>query len=202
MSDEMQKAGKRPYRKRERAAAEARTRLRITEATSELHETVGPALTTVSAIAQRAGVQRATVYRHFPDEASLFAACSAHWIEANAPPDPTGWAALGDHDERMRAALGELYAWYERTAPMLEKLFRDAALIPALATEFQAMTGYFEAVAETLLAGRGLRGARRRRVRAAIGHSIAFETWRSLCRTQALSREEAVALMARLVAED
>ena len=81
---------------------------------STLHGSVGPARTTISAVAERAGVQRATVYRHFPDEEALFGACSAHWIAANPLPDLAGWAAVEDPDERLRSALSELYAWYDR----------------------------------------------------------------------------------------
>ena len=83
---------KRPYQKKQRAELEAQTRRRITESTVELHRTLGPARTSISAVAERAGVRRSTVYRHFPDEAALFAACSAHWTALNPPPDITGWA--------------------------------------------------------------------------------------------------------------
>src|SRR5215213_11124019 len=108
-------ARRRPYRKRARAEQEQRTRERIAAATAALHGSVGPAQTTVSAIAERAGVQRATVYRHFPDDTALITACSAHWMMLNPAPDIAAWAAIGDVDERLRTALAELYAWYERT---------------------------------------------------------------------------------------
>ena len=78
----------RPYRKHRRAELEQQTRERIVEAAVDLHGSVGPARTTVSGVAERAGVQRATVYRHFPDDESLFAACSAHWRERNARARP------------------------------------------------------------------------------------------------------------------
>ena len=104
---------RRPYRKRRRAQLEAETRLRITEATVDLHGSVGPARTTISAVADRAGVQRATVYRHFPDEDALFDACSSHWRAQHPLPDPAHWAKIDDPDERLRLALGELYDWYE-----------------------------------------------------------------------------------------
>lgn len=165
-----------------------------------LHELVGPAQTTVSAIAERAGVQRATVYRHFPDEEALVDACSAHWLASNAPPDPAKWAAISDPDERLRVALSELYAWFEQTEPMTEKLYRDAPLVPAIAARMQARAEGLEAMTELLLQGRRQRGARRMRVRAAIGHAIGFGTWRSLVREQSLGREDAIALMAKLVA--
>src|SRR5690348_17931976 len=106
----------RPYRKRRRAELEAQTRLRITESAVELHGTLGPSRTSLSAVAEHAGVRRSTLYRHFPDEAALFAACSAHWRASNPPPDVERWAAINDPDERLRAALEELYAHYRRTA--------------------------------------------------------------------------------------
>jgi AcrR family transcriptional regulator len=185
----------REYKKRKRAEAEEETRLRITEAAVELHGTVGPARTTVSAIADRAGVQRATVYRHFPDEEALFEACSTHWNERNAPPDPGAWAGIEDPRERLRTALSELYAWYGRVERMLENLYRDAPLMPAVGARFNQIRGYFDAAAGVLVQGRG----RGKRVRAAIGLALAFETWQSLVREQALNPEQAVALMADLV---
>src|ERR1044071_4661021 len=103
MSDE-----KRPYRMQRRAELEEETRLRITESAVALHEEVGPAHTTISAIAERAGVRRSTVYRHFPDDESLFAACSSHWRAANPPPDPRAWSSIADPAARMRTALREV----------------------------------------------------------------------------------------------
>jgi len=192
--------GTRRYRKRRRAAQEEATRRRITEAAVDLHGSVGPAKTTVSGVAERAGVQRATVYRHFPDEAALFAACSAHWMGEHPLPDLAAWAAIGDSEERLRAGLGELYTWFERGESMLEKTTRDAAVVPALRPAMEGSALWAEAAAETLLRGRRERGARRRRARAAIGHALSFPTWRSLIREQGLSVQEAVALMAGLVA--
>ena len=127
----------RPYTKTRRAELEQRTRERITEAAVELHGSLGPARTTISAIAQRADVQRATVYRHFPDEESLFAACSAHWRAQNEPPDLAAWAAIRDPAARLAVALAELYAWYARTQRMLELLIRDLPLVPAVQTQFR-----------------------------------------------------------------
>src|SRR5436853_2824867 len=109
---------KRPYRMKRRAELQERTRRRITESTVELHGTVGPAHTSISAIAERAGVRRSTVYRHFPDEATLFAACSGHWREANPTPDLVTWAEIEDPGERLRQGLDELYAFYENTEGM------------------------------------------------------------------------------------
>jgi AcrR family transcriptional regulator len=189
----------RPYTKTRRAELEQRTRERITEAAVELHGSLGPAQTTISAIAQRAGVQRATVYRHFPDEQALFAACSAHWVAQNEPPDLAAWAAIRDPADRLAVALSELYAWYGRTHQMLELLTRDLPLVPALQTQFR-LPGYLDAAADVLLAGRPERGAARRRARAALGHAVAFETWLSLVRQQGLTSTEAIRLMERMSA--
>src|SRR5215203_7546514 len=111
MSPEKNKGLKRTYRKRRRAERELETRRRITEAAVELHGSVGPAHTTITAVAERAGVQRATLYRHFPDEGALFDACSSHWAAQNPLPDLTEWAAAADPEERLRVALSDLYAW-------------------------------------------------------------------------------------------
>ncbi|HEX6117594.1 MAG TPA: helix-turn-helix domain-containing protein [Solirubrobacterales bacterium] len=186
----------RPYRKRARAAQEEETRLRITEAAIELHGSVGPARTTVSAVAERAGVQRATVYRHFPTEADLFAACTSHWAARNRPPDPTGWTEVRDPGERLHLALGELYGWYGRAGYMLERAARDAPVVESLKPALERTAAYFEAAREILLAGRPERGARRRRVSAAIGHAISLTTWRSLVVEQGLAPAEAVELAA------
>jgi AcrR family transcriptional regulator len=199
MSTERTAHEPRAYRKRRRAELEAETRLRITEAAVELHGTLGPARTTISAVAERAGVQRGTVYRHFPDEAALFTSCSAHWLAQHPLPDPAAWAESGDADARLGAALDALYDWYERGEDMLEKLTRDVALVPAMQPPMEAFQGWLLAAADTVLRGRPERGARRRRIRAAVGHAMAFETWRSLVRHHGLSRSEAVELMQGLV---
>src|ERR1700742_3040737 len=109
----------RRYEKKARAAQEEATRMRVIDAAIELHGTVGPARTTISAIAERAGVRRTTVYRHFPDERSLFLGCSRTWRERHPLPDPATWSAIADPPARVEAALAALYAWYEEVAPML-----------------------------------------------------------------------------------
>src|SRR3712207_5676064 len=116
---------KRRYEKRARAEQEQATRARVIEAAIALHGTVGPARTTVKAIAERAGVRRATVYRHFPDERSLFLSCSSAWRKRNPLPDPGTWAGIVDPAERVEAALDALYRWYEGAEPMLGALLRD-----------------------------------------------------------------------------
>jgi AcrR family transcriptional regulator len=199
MANEHRETGARKYRKRRRAEQEQRTRERITEAAVRLHGTLGPARTTVSGVAKQAGVQRATVYRHFPDEASLFAACTAHYWANNPMPDPAAWSSIADPAARLRHALAEMYAFFRRVEGMLEKTSRDAPLVESMARPVAAFRGYLDAAAAAIIAGRPERGAARRRVQAAIGHAISFPTWQSLVRRQGLEDAEAVALMAALV---
>src|SRR5919202_5355258 len=138
-------AAKRKYELKKRAEQLAETRRRITEATVELHRTVGPAATQISEVARRAGVQRLTVYNHFPDDASLLAACSEHWRALHPAPDPAGW------DGDLRTALRELYAWYRETEPMTANVLRDAETIPALRAILDGGFGaYLESMAEIL----------------------------------------------------
>lgn len=199
MTTERTRDGSRRYRKRRRAEQEAETRERITAAAVKLHGSVGPARTTVSGIAREAGVQRATVYRHFPDEGSLFAACSAHYWARNPPPDPATWSEIADPTDRLRAALAEVYALYRRTEGMLEKTGRDAPLVEAMTGPVAAFGRYMDAIVAALVADRRERGAARRRVEAAIGHAISFPTWQSLVREQGLDEADAVAMMVALV---
>ena len=190
----------RSYRMQRRAESQEQTRLRITESAVELHGTVGPSRTSMSAVAALAGVRRSTVYRHFPDEAALFDACTAHWAAANPPPELGAWSMIDDPDERLDAALRELYAFYGRTERMLENLFRDENTVPLVQERFAAFRGYFAAARDALMPGRRLRGAARRRTQAALGHAIAFSTWKSLVREQGLDDADAAALVCALVA--
>jgi AcrR family transcriptional regulator len=190
---------KRPYRMKRRAELEEQTRRRITESAVALHEEVGPAQTSISAIAERAGVRRSTVYRHFPDDDALFDACSSHFRAANPPPDPVTWASIEEPGGRTRTALRALYAFYGRTEPMYVSLLRDEALVPAVGRRLRDFHGYLRSVGDDLAAAYGLRGRRADYTRAAIGHALAFGTWRSLTREQGLGEDDAVELMCRLV---
>lgn len=190
---------KRKYEKKARAEAEAQTRLRITESAVELHGTLGPANTSMSAVAEHAGVRRSTLYRHFPDERALFGACSAHWAEANPPPDIGRWAAIEDPAERLGTALAELYAFYGRNEEMLDKLIRDAPIVPVVDELMGGFRAFLAEAAKILMGGRGLRGNAAKRTRAAIGHALTFRTWQDLTRSQGLDDRQAVELMVRLV---
>jgi AcrR family transcriptional regulator len=190
---------KRPYRMTRRAALEEETRHRITASAVALHQEVGPAQTSITAIAERAGVRRSTVYRHFPDEDALFDACSTHFRSLNPPPTLHDWSEIADPADRTEAALRELYAFYGRTHGMYESLFRDETLVPSVHRRLRDFHGYLRAAQDVLMAGRKLRGRAARRTRAAIGHALAFPTWRSLIQEQRLPRDDAVALMCRFV---
>jgi AcrR family transcriptional regulator len=191
---------KRPYRMKRRAELEELTRRRITESAVALHGTVGPARTSISALAEHAGVRRSTVYRHFPDEASLFAACTAHWVAENPVPDIGAWAAIEDPDARLRAALDALYPYYRRTAAMMENLIRDEPVSEIVRENFAGYRQYLAAARDALVRGRRSRGRARAREGAAIGHALAFATWRSLAIDEGLDDGQAAALMVRLVA--
>src|SRR5882724_3024396 len=123
---------RRPYRLQQRAAQQAETHLALARAAFELHNSVGPSRTTVSAIAEKAGVQRLTVYRHFPDDNAIFAACTAYAFTEAPPPDPETWRAIPEPEERLRLALRQLHVYYRRRRRLLANLDRDAEM-PAVA---------------------------------------------------------------------
>lgn len=189
----------RAYRMTRRAESQQETRRRITESAVLLHGTLGPSRTSISAIAEHAGVRRSTLYRHFQDEAALFDACTAHWATANPLPDLEDWSMVEDPDERLRIALGELYGFYGRNEAMLENLFRDEVTVPMVGERFAAFRGYFAAAHEVLMAGRKLRGEPLRLTQAIVGHAIAFSTWKSLVREGRLDDATAARLMCVLV---
>ena len=190
---------KRKYQLKKRADEMAETRRRITEAAIGLHGTVGPARTTLSAVAKRAGVQRHTVYRHFPTEADLFGACSAHFFTANPWPDLESWRTIDDPHQRLARALDELYAYYERTEPMFTNVLRDAELVDAVRPTLLPLQAYLAEATKILAAGRPTRGRRRHVLAAALRHAVDFHTWRSLTASDAIGRTEAVELVTALV---
>jgi AcrR family transcriptional regulator len=185
----------RTYELKQRAERQQETRRRIVEATVELHTTVGPARTTVAAIAERAGVTRPTVYAHFPDADALFRACSGHVRAAVPPPDPSPWRSIEDPGERLETALRALYDYYAQLEPLLENLQRDAPLLPIVREVGAYRAQYLEDVRELLLEGRPSQGQTGTRVRHALGHALDFRTWQSLARGQGCSTDEAVELM-------
>ena len=123
----------RSYQLKRRAERQGQTRQRIIEAAIELHQTIGPAATTVSEIAERAEVGRVTVYRHFPDEPSLARACSGQYFERHPFPDPDRWRVVTDPVERLRTGLREAYAYHRATQAMISHVLADARDHPVLA---------------------------------------------------------------------
>ena len=189
---------KRKYDLKARAEAQQQTRQRIVQVTMELHKELGPAQTTISEIARRAGVQRLTVYNHFPHEAELVGACQAHWLALHPPPDVGAAFAGTDPVRRVATVLGAFYTWYRETAAMAEKVQRDREAVPALDTLLQ-QTG--DAALDQLAAGLadgfgGANGGRMRRPM--IRLALDFWTWRRLAH-EGLDDEEAAALMATAV---
>jgi AcrR family transcriptional regulator len=184
----------RPYQLKKRAERQEETRRRIVEAAIALHGTIGPARTTVSAIAERAGVQRHTYYRYFPDERSLGLACSGLHLERNPPPDPEPWREISDPVQRLRHGLGELYAFYERNEQMLSNVMRDAEVDPIMAEITAMRFGPPLAAIRSVLAN----GSRSKRAAALLDVALSFATWRTL-HGGGLSRKQAVETMVAAV---
>ncbi len=184
----------RQYEQKKRAESRERTRRRIVEAAVELHESVGPAMTTVTEIAERAGVGRLTVYRHFPDDPALILACSGLYWERNPFPDPEPWLSVADPRERLKLALEAGYAYHRSTEAMMSRAMADIqdGLV------WKPYIEYWSGAADVVASGSGLRGRKYCLYRAGIGHALAFTTWRSLVRDQGLSDEQAVEVMLRL----
>ena len=188
----------RRYQQKRRAEQQAETRQRIVEAMVALHREVGPARTTISAIAERAGVERLTVYRHFPDESAMFQACTTHFATEVAWPDPAVWTGVAEPAERLRAALLAFYDYYRRAEEMLVHAVRDVPQLPALAAALTPWEEFVGRVREGLLERWETPGPGRARLAAAVAHALRFETWRSLARAEALGEAEAADLMVSL----
>jgi AcrR family transcriptional regulator len=190
---------RRTYTKRARADNEARTRRRILDATLDLWAGIGPAATTITAVAHRARVQRLTIYRHFGDDASIAAAAWKHFDELHPSPDPAAWAAIDDPAKRLRRALRSLYGYYRENRELLERVLHDAGHLPPLADALAAHTRYTDGVVATLEAGWSPRGkARRPLLAAAFDHAVRFATLRSLA-DAGLSDRDAARLVERLI---
>ena len=186
----------RAYRMTNRAAQVGQTRHRIVEAAVHLHETVGPAHTTVAAIAETAGVTRLTVYRHFPDTTSLFDACTAHWAAQQQLPDHDAWLLVHEPRDRLHTGLSDLYRFFADAASMLTRTTRDWDEIPDFVRERTVQRDRLSA--QTLLSAWPKR--QRTATRAAlIRHAVTFSTWRSLCLDQGMSNRDAVAAMVKLI---
>jgi AcrR family transcriptional regulator len=193
-------SGNRKYELKARADKQADTRRRIVEATVALHEEVGPARTTVAEIARRAGVQRLTVYKHFPEEQHLFAACQQRFLADHGSPDYGPALANTDPVRRVEKVLGLLYASYREREPMTSKVLRDRSLLPALDELMgKTMDASMAQLRDALAAPFGVRGKRAQRLRAVVAVALDFWTWRRL-KEDGLDDNAAAALMADVVA--
>jgi AcrR family transcriptional regulator len=186
---------RRPYRLGRRAEQQQETRARIVEAAIELHQTIGPAATSFADIAEKAGVGRVTVYRHFADELELSAACSGLYFERHPFPDPERWRSVASPDRRGRRGLREAYAYHRATEAMLSHVLADARDHPAL----RPYHAHWRRCADVLAEAWPLRGRRRRLLRAALVVALGFDTWRALTRDEGLADAEAADAMAAMV---
>ena len=189
----------RKYEMKRRAERVQETRRRITEAAVELHQTVGPARTTVSAIAEKAGVQRHTYYAHFPELKDLYQACMGHYEERNPVPEPSSWADIADAEERLRVALSEVYAYYSGNEAMVSNVLRDAALDPIVQEAIVSFDQYWETVRDVIADAFEASGKRHEELLGAVALAQDFQTWRTLVRQQELSQDRAMELMVGMV---
>jgi AcrR family transcriptional regulator len=184
----------RTYTLQKRAQNQAETRQRIVEAAVDLHSSVGPALTTISMVAERAGVQRHTFYAHFPDERSLALACSGLTMERDPPPDAAPWRAIEDRRERLRAGLLAVYGWYERNAQLAACILRDAESHPLTKEIVEMRLGPYMTAHQDVL------GARlTTKQRAVLRLALSFFTWRTLVREGGLKQGAAVEAMVQAI---
>lgn len=186
---------KRKYTLKQRAKQQEETRDRIVEATMALHQELGPRNATVSAIAERAGVQRLTVYRHFPDDTALFQACTSCWLERHPPPDPHSWSNTVPALARCRTALHMLYRYYQGTQEMWRVSYRDLDDVPALAEPMAGFEAYLKGVQDDLAGAWKPTSGQRKRLNAAIALALRFSAWDSL-QQQGMGEKAAANLMA------
>jgi AcrR family transcriptional regulator len=189
----------RKYEMKRRAERVQETRRRLTEAAVELHQTVGPARTTVSAVAEKAGVQRHTYYAHFPELKDLYQACMGHYSERNPVPEPSSWTGIADAEERLRVALSEVYAYYSGNEAMVSNVLRDAALDPIVQEIMVPFDQYWETVRDFIADAFEASGERHEELLGAVALAQNFQTWRTLVRQQELSQDRAVELMVGMV---
>lgn len=186
----------RKYQLRARADRSAGTRQRIVEAIARLHMEFGPARTTISAIAQAADVERLTVYRHFPDETSMYRACGAHWLGLHPRPDVKSWSSVADPIQRLSVALPELYAFYRETAAMTSKILRDEKVLPELAATAN-VAGWISGIGELLV--EAWPESRAALVRPLVGLAVDFSTWDLLAGTFRLADAEVARIMVQMM---
>lgn len=175
------------------------TRQRIVEATVYLHEKIGVPGTTISAIAERAGVERLTVYRHFPDDHTLLTACTGHYLSQNPVPDPEQWESIEEPVPCLRAALAKIYAYYRQTEGMMITAYRDTQTEPTLLEVLAPFFQYWASIQNHLAEKFSATSPAHPLMLAVVGHAIHFSTWRSLVKQQGLKMDQAVNIMVAMV---
>lgn len=188
----------RKYTQTRRAERQDETRDRIVEAAVKLHEALGPAKTSIKAIAEEAGVQRLTVYRHFPDDVSLFQACTSHYLGLHPPPDMAGWAAVADAGERSHTALATIYRYYRETDRMWTVAYRDVDQIEALQGPMSRFEAYLDQVSDDLVKAWDETGAARKQLQATLRHALRFSSWKSLQTAKLTDKKKAELVQAWL----
>ena len=184
----------RAYTLKKRAEQQAKTRRRIVEAAVELHTALGPARTPLSLVAERAGVQRKTLYAHFGDERALMLACSGLALERDPPPDPVAWRTIEDRPLRLRTGLASLYAWYRRNSDLFASVLRDADYHPLTREIAELRFGpTLEACKAVLLEGLVATQV------AMLTLALDFSSWRILTRGGGLDDASAAEAMAEAI---
>lgn len=181
----------RKYTQTRRAEQQDETRERIVEAAVKLHEALGPAYTTIKAIAEEAGVQRLTVYRHFPDDASLFQACTKHYLGLHPPPDMSGWAEVIEASERSHTALTAMYRYFRQTEKMWRSAYRDVDQLEALKEPMSRFEAYLDAVADDLVKAWKLTDTAKKQLQDTLRHALRFSTWQSFKQAKLSDRKMA-----------
>ncbi|HET7203327.1 MAG TPA: helix-turn-helix domain-containing protein [Steroidobacteraceae bacterium] len=185
----------RQYTLKKRAEQVAETRRRIVEAAVDLHGTVGPAATTLSMIAERAGVQRHTLYAHFPEERSLYLACSGLALERDPLPQAESWADIENVRERLRQGLSAVYGWYARNDELAACVLRDAEH-HALTREIAELRFGQPFADYRQVLGAGLTPPQQ----ALVAVALNFHAWRTLAHETPLSPTAAAELFADAIA--
>jgi AcrR family transcriptional regulator len=188
---------KRTYQLKRRAERQEETRQRILAATVALHERVGVPGTSISAVAEQAGVERLTVYRHFADEGALLTAATTYYLAANPPPDPEPWRDIADPELRLRVGLTAAYAYHQQTEGMIGRLIQGLPYKPVICDALEGYSTYWMNVQRIL--SQGWDAPDPRLIAAAVGHTVSFKTWHSLIRDVGLDNAQALELMVGMV---
>ena len=197
MSDRERSPSGRKLNLRARALRQSQTRQRITQAAVELHQERGPLRTTITEIALRAGVERLTVYRHFPDEATLHQACQQHFFALHPLPNLALWREVSSFPNRLEVGLSELYEYWEQTHQMFTSVLRDYEVDPERSGA--GVVKFMSLACQALLDGEDVSGHRGQMLSAAVGHAVHFYTWRSLVRKEGLTKADAAKMMCEMV---